>query len=172
MMLNILIVSLLSIIPCTGDLVTPNPDNDLVCWQPLVDEPQLAGYAIFWRDTSEDSWVPVGEVEADFNWWKETPMMAGEYCVKSINLEGLLSDTCSNIAQWDPCAQWNVDIEMLATPCVPNNCFVCEEWGECSPDESEFQCCNFGHTAVDCVIVTCPPPIPADWPPAPCGDTP
>ena len=152
MMLSVLIVALLSIIPCTGELVTPNPDNDLVCWDLVVG---ATGYAIFQRDTSEDDWMPVGEVEADFNWWTETPMTDGEYCVKSIDAEGLLSANCSSIVQWDPCAQWNVDIEMFGTPCIPDTCF------------------SLG-TGIDpdCTVVVCPPPIPADWPNTPCEEVP
>jgi len=152
MMLNILIVSLLSIIPCTGELATPNPDNVLICWSPVA---EAAGYAIFWRDIPEDDWVPVDEVGADFNWWTETPMADGEYCVKSIDSEGLLSANCSSIVQWEPCAQWNVDIEMTSTPCIPETCFN-------------------ANTGIEpnCTVVICPPPIPADWPPAPCDETP
>ncbi len=171
--MSIILAALLTIIPCTGDLATPNPDNDVICWQPIMDEPALAGFVVYWRDTTEDSWVPVGETSADFNWWTETPMVSGQYCVKSLDDLGRLSADCSSIVQWNPCAQWNIDIELIGPPCVPQTCAICDEWQTC-PFAPPFRCCVPGQSRLDpeCTVVTCAPPIPADWPATPCEKLP
>lgn len=99
------------IMECTGEIVTPNPDNDVICWEPLdtAEFPALIAYGVYWSADDQD-YQQVAEVFIEHNHWSEVPMESGYYKLSSITLEG--AGALSGAIYWAPCATWNVDVNV------------------------------------------------------------
>jgi hypothetical protein len=154
-------------IECTPELRTPNPNNDWLCWPEYAFEADLVFYSIEWSPDAADPWQVIGTVELDSNHWSPTypqTWATGYYAVIAVDAGGL-SGGRSSLVYWAPCAQWNVDIEMSGT-CTTQTCNLCIAWEVI--DDRPY--CTEVMPETNCTIVTCAPPIAADWPSEGCAD--